>query len=93
MLIARIYEVFPLLCPMCGGQMGIIAFITHSPDIRQVLEHIGVEPEPPRFSPARGPPLWQGCDAQLGEGAAVEPDWDLAAQATPDFKVHQRVNW
>ena len=24
-LIARIYEVFPLLCPMCGGQMRIIA--------------------------------------------------------------------
>ena len=23
-LIARIYEVFPLLCPMCGGQMRII---------------------------------------------------------------------
>ena len=29
-LIARIYEVFPLLCPLCGGQMRIIAFITHS---------------------------------------------------------------
>ena len=26
-LIARIYEVFPLICPMCGGQMRIIAFI------------------------------------------------------------------
>ena len=26
-LIARIYEVFPLLCPICGGQMHIIAFI------------------------------------------------------------------
>jgi len=25
-LIARIYEVFPLLCPMCGGQMRLIAF-------------------------------------------------------------------
>ena len=24
-LIARIYEVFPLLCPMCGGQMRILA--------------------------------------------------------------------
>jgi hypothetical protein len=24
-LIARIYEVFPLLCPKCGGQMRIIA--------------------------------------------------------------------
>ena len=32
-LIARIYEVFPLLCPMCGGQMRLIAFITHSADI------------------------------------------------------------
>lgn len=27
-LMARIYEVFPLLCPICGGQMRIIAFIT-----------------------------------------------------------------
>ncbi len=24
-LIARIYEVFPLICPMCGGQMRLIA--------------------------------------------------------------------
>ena len=42
MLIARIYEVFPLLCPLPGGQMRLIAFITHSADIRQILEHIGV---------------------------------------------------
>ncbi len=27
-LIARIFEVFPLLCPKCGGQMRLIAFIT-----------------------------------------------------------------
>jgi len=25
-LTARIYEVFPLICPMCGGQMRLIAF-------------------------------------------------------------------
>ena len=47
-LIARIYEVFPLLCPMCGGQMRLIAFITEGAQIRRVLEHIGVESEPPR---------------------------------------------
>ena len=41
-LIGRIYEVFPLVCPICGGQMRIIAFITHSADIRQILEHIRV---------------------------------------------------
>ena len=42
---------------MCGGQMRIIAFITHSADIRQILDHIGVESEPPHIPPARGPPL------------------------------------
>ena len=49
-LIARIYEAFPLLCPMCGGQMRIIAFITHSAEIRHILNHIGVE-SAPRTSP------------------------------------------
>ena len=39
-LMARIYEVFPLLCPLCSGQMRIIAFVTHSADIRHILEHI-----------------------------------------------------
>lgn len=27
MLLARIYEVFPLTCPKCGGTMRIIAVI------------------------------------------------------------------
>ena len=92
-LIARIYEVFPLVCPICGGQMRIIAFITYSADIRQILEHIGVETEPPRITPARGPPLWDGCDAPMGEGVEVEPDWDEAAQPAPDFEVDQRISW
>jgi len=92
-LIARIYEVFPLLCPICGGQMRIIAFITHSADIRHILEHIGVESEPPHITPARGPPLWDDCHAQAGEGSQVEPDWDMAAQPATDYEVDQRVNW
>ena len=45
-LIARIYEVFPLLCPLCGGQMRIIAFITHSADIRQIDWDLAAQPEP-----------------------------------------------
>ena len=59
-LIARIYEVFPLLCPVCGGHMRIVAFITQSAEIRQILDHIGDDCEPPRLSPASGPPLWVG---------------------------------
>lgn len=33
-LSAPIYEVSPLLCPICGDQIRIIALITHSADIR-----------------------------------------------------------
>jgi hypothetical protein len=53
-LMARVYEVFPLVCPICGGQMRVIAFSTYSVDIRQILEHIGVDEKPPRITLARG---------------------------------------
>ena len=92
-LIARIYEALPLLCPICGGQMRISAFITYSVDIRQMLDHIGVQTEPPNIAPARVPPLWEDCDAQMGEGVQVEPDWDLAAQPAPYHELDQRINW
>ena len=32
------------------------------------------------------------CDAQMGQGVQVEPDWDLAAQPEPDYEIDQRVN-
>jgi hypothetical protein len=93
-LIARIYEVFPLLCPLCGGQMRLIAFITKCVQIRKILDHIGVDSEPPHISPARGPPLWDDCsDAQMDEGVHIKPDWNLAAQLAPDYEVDQRISW
>ena len=46
-LIARIYEVFPLPCPMCGGQMRLIAFIAEGVQIRKILEHIGMDSQAP----------------------------------------------
>ena len=74
--------------------MCIIAFTTHSADIRHILEHIGVASEPPpHICPARGPPLWDDCDAQMDEVVEGEPDWDLAAQPPPDYEIDQRVNW
>ena len=66
-LIAKIYEVFPLVCPTRGGQMRLIAFISEGAHIRRILDHIGVDSEPPHISPARGPTLWDdGGDAQVG---------------------------
>ena len=69
-LIARTYEVFPLLCPLSGGQMRLIAFVTEGTQIGKILDHIGVDSEPPHIAPARGPPLWDnGGDALAGEGS------------------------
>jgi len=72
--------------------MRIIAFITYSADIGQILEHIGAGTEPPRITPTRVPPLWDGADAQVGDGVEVVPDWDEADQVVPDFDVDQRVS-
>ena len=38
--------------------MRLIAFITEGTQIRKILDHIGVDSEPPHIAPARGPPLW-----------------------------------
>jgi hypothetical protein len=53
-LLARIYEVFPLVCLNCGGAMRIIAFITDGPTVRDLLVHLGAPTPPPRIAPARG---------------------------------------
>ena len=72
--------------------MRLIAFITVGTQIRKILDHISVNPDPPQISPARGPPLWDDCDAHTNEGMHIEPaDWDLAAQPAPDYEVDQRI--
>ena len=78
---------------MCGGQIRLIAFITEGAQIKKILDHIGVDSQAPRISPARGLPLWDECDAQMGEGVEVEPDWELEAQPASDYEIDQRVNW
>lgn len=72
MLIARICEVFPQVCPLCAGQMRIIAFIVDGAEVLKILEHIGVGAQAPRITPARRPPLWDECDAEVQEGVGVE---------------------
>ena len=66
--------------------MRLIAFITEGAQIRRILQHIGVASEPPHICPARGPPLWDDCDAQMDEVVEDEPDWDLAAQPPPTMR-------
>ncbi len=50
-LIARIYEVFPLICLHCGGEMRLIGFVNEGADIKKILDHIGEPSVPPKISP------------------------------------------
>jgi hypothetical protein len=50
-LIARIYEVNPLLCLSCGKEIKIIAFVTHSTQIWRILKGIGWPTDIPEFDP------------------------------------------
>ena len=86
LLLARIYEVLPLLCPRCGSEMKIIAFITEGPAIREILGHLGVPTSPPALKPARGPPVWEVPGAGPG-------DINLSAQRAPDYQFDQRIAW
>jgi hypothetical protein len=56
LLLARIYDVLPLLCTRCGAPMRIVAFVTDRESVRRILEHIGEPSSPPPIAPARGPP-------------------------------------
>ena len=86
MLLTRLFESFPLACPNCGADMGIIAFLTEAAPVQHTLTHIGEPAEPPPIAPDRGPPAW---DDDLGP----TPDWDLIAQPDPGFEFDQRISW
>jgi hypothetical protein len=76
-----------VICPFCGGNgtIRIISFITEAPDIRKILKHIGEPTEPPRISPARGPPFQDDVNQ--------DSSWDPATQPAPDYEFDQTISW
>ena len=53
-MIRKVYEVDPLLCPSCGGQMRIISFIEEPKVIDRIIAHLKLtfeaeRPPPPRI--------------------------------------------
>ena len=84
-LLARIYEVLPLLCPACGGPMRIVSFLADPIVVVAILQHLELPHSPPPISPARGPP--QG-DFLLDQTPAFDP---TEAEAVPDFSFDQSL--
>ncbi len=59
MLIKRIYEVDPLACPKCGGEMKVVAFIEppQADVIEKIMRHCGLwQAHTPRPPPVDSPP-------------------------------------
>ncbi len=70
---SRSFEVDPLQCEKCGGEMKIISFITPSQPavLHKILDHLGEQTKPLR---ATGPPKWlQILEAQAH--MAEHPEW------------------
>ncbi len=72
MLIKRVYEVDPLMCARCGGEMKVVAFIEppRGDVIEKILRHCGLwDPSTPRAPPPE-------------DGWVYEPDADWESQPT-----------
>ncbi len=56
-LIQRIYEIDPLICPKCSGDMRVIAFIEDPGVIKKILKHLNLwEVNQKPHPKANGPP-------------------------------------
>ena len=68
-LIKCVYEVDPLKCPKCGGEMRIVSFIDQDDVIKKILKHCGPwKEQAPRPPPEEKPP--PGVEACTDHGDA-----------------------
>ncbi len=84
-LIARIYDVLPLVCPSCGASMRIIAFVTDPVPVHSILTYLDLPNRPPLLSPARAPP--QGLFA-FDQTTGFDP---TDPEPVPEFEFDQSL--
>jgi hypothetical protein len=58
-MIKRVYEVDPLVCPRCHGEMRIVAFIIDHQVVDRILRHLAARGD----HRERGPPVWADLEA------------------------------
>ena len=86
LLLKRSFAVEVLVCPHCGGTRKLLAVLEHKPTVRKILEHLGLESEPPAFAAPRGPPLFAGLEASATDDQVwVEADAERRVVVDLDF--------
>ena len=87
-LLARIYDVLPLMCPACGAEMKILAFLTDPPVVSAIVLHLDLPHKPPPLSPARGPPQSDLLTGLLDQTSTFDP---AEPEPVPDFDFDQSL--
>ena len=54
-LLKRVFDIDMQHCPNCGGELKIIAAILEGQVIQKILDHLGLNPQPPPKHRAREP--------------------------------------
>jgi len=67
-LIKCVYEVDPLKCSKCGGEMKVVSFIEEEAVVRQILKHCGLWKD----WPVRPPPLAKPPPEMVIEGSKLD---------------------
>jgi len=83
-LIQKIYEVDPLTCPKCQGQMRIISFIQDEEVIQKILKHPGLWLVKPRVPPrANAPPR----ELEIDYSDSQVPLFEEYVYKDPDYSI------
>jgi hypothetical protein len=72
-LIAKVYQVDPLLCVRCGQRMSILAFVSDQHSINRILDHLGLR-APLQDKPPPAREILR--HAEQGEGWGVPASWE-----------------
>jgi hypothetical protein len=73
-LIAKVYQVDPLLCTRCGKRMSLIAFVTDEVAVGRILDHLGLSSPEAEKPP---PPVREVLRvAEHGDGWGVPAQWE-----------------
>jgi len=73
-MIAKVYQVDPLVCTRCGKRMSIIAFVTDQAAIGRILDHLGLSTPEAEKPPPPAPEVLRV--AEHGDGWGVPAEWE-----------------
>ena len=77
--LARVFEVFPLLCPNCNLEMKPVAVILNDKELVRLLTHLGLPAEFPKFKPAPQASLYEHACGPPDDNCQLDPLVDYEA--------------